>query len=182
MSVDARVDELLRVFTAPGANAAHLLCDRHPADAVAFTVIEADLSSRDVTYGELRDASSRFAGGLAGLGVSPGEAVAVLMGKSAELVIALLGIWRLGAVHVPLFTAFASPAIALRLEASGAPYSVRLVSPQGMVVDGSTRQVRAPSRVPFSQLLLLPAAPLIVGALIILRRRRRMRLPRDVVK
>jgi hypothetical protein len=70
----------------------------------------------------------------------------------------------------------------IRLEASGAPYSVRLVSPQGTVVDGSTRQVRAPSRVAFSQLLLLPAAPLIVGALIILRRRRRMRLPRDVVK
>src|SRR5689334_5971134 len=120
MSVDARVDELLRFFTALGANAAHLLCDRHPAEAVAFTVIEADLSSRDVTYGELRDASSRFAAALAGLGVAPGEAVAVLMGKSRELVIALLGIWRLGAVHVPLFTAFASPAIALRLEASGA--------------------------------------------------------------
>jgi acetyl-CoA synthetase len=35
-------------------------------------------------------------------------------------VVALLGIWRRGAVHVPLFTAFAPPAIAMRLEASGA--------------------------------------------------------------
>jgi hypothetical protein len=70
----------------------------------------------------------------------------------------------------------------IQLDASGAAYSVRLVSPQGTVVDGSTRLVRAPGRVAFSLLLLLPAAPLVVGAWIILRRRRRMRLPRDVVK
>jgi acetyl-CoA synthetase len=117
---DARVEELLAVFAAPGANAAQLLCDRHPADAVAFTIVEADLSSRDLTYGELRRESARFAAALAGLGVDSGDAVAVLMGKSAELVIALLGIWRRGAVHVPLFTAFATPAILMRLEASAA--------------------------------------------------------------
>ncbi|HET9222585.1 MAG TPA: hypothetical protein VFO07_08780 [Roseiflexaceae bacterium] len=77
----------------------------------------------------------------------------------------------------PDFTAYP-----IQLDASGASYSVRLVSPQGTVVDGSTRLVRAPSPVAFSLLLLLPAAPLVVGACIILRRRRRMRLPRDVVK
>ncbi|MFE4414916.1 AMP-binding protein [Streptomyces sp. NPDC056821] len=42
------------------------------------------------------------------------------MGKSVDLVVALLGIWRRGAVHVPLFTAFGPPAIAMRLEASAA--------------------------------------------------------------
>jgi acetyl-CoA synthetase len=46
--------------------------------------------------------------------------VATLMGKSAELVVALMRIWRRGAVHVPLFTAFAPPAIAFRLAGSGA--------------------------------------------------------------
>jgi hypothetical protein len=70
----------------------------------------------------------------------------------------------------------------IRLDESGASYSVRLVSPQGTVVDGSTRLVRAPVRVAFPLLLLLSAAPLVVGACIIFRRRRRMRLPRDVVK
>ena len=40
------------------------------------------------------------------------------MGKSADLVAVLLGIWRLGAVHVPLFTAFATPAIEVRLRGS----------------------------------------------------------------
>ncbi|MBC3191036.1 AMP-binding protein [Pseudonocardia sp. C8] len=115
-----RVDELVRHFSRPGSSAADLLCDSHPADAVAFTVIEPDLGSRDLTYGELRTESTKFAAALAGLGVGPGDAVAVLMGKSAELVVALLGIWRRGAIHVPLFTAFAPPAIELRVGASGA--------------------------------------------------------------
>jgi acetyl-CoA synthetase len=97
-----------------------LLCDRHFADNVAFTVIEADLSRRDLTYGFLREESTKFAAALSRLGIDAGDRVGVLMGKSAELVITLLGIWRRGAVHVPLFTAFAPAAIALRLNASGA--------------------------------------------------------------
>lgn len=120
MSTDERIGQLLAAYDRPDADAADLLCDRHPADAVAFTVVEADLSAHDLTYGHLRRESARFAAALAGLGVGRGDAVAVLMGKSAELVVALLGIWRRGAVHVPLFTAFAPPAIAMRLEASGA--------------------------------------------------------------
>ncbi|NKQ53949.1 AMP-binding protein [Amycolatopsis sp. K13G38] len=98
------------------ASVAALLCDHHPADAVAFTVVDADLGSRDLTYGELRDRSARFATALAGMGVGRGDRVATLMGKSADLVVALLGIWRLGAVQVPLFTAFAPPAIAARID------------------------------------------------------------------
>src|SRR5699024_1348201 len=41
--------------------------------------------------------------------------VATLMSKSADLVFTLVGIWRLGAVHMPLFTAFAWPAIEMRI-------------------------------------------------------------------
>ncbi|MEO3788280.1 AMP-binding protein [Actinocorallia sp. B10E7] len=113
-----RIEELLALYGSPEACAAELLCDRHPADAVAFTVIDGDLSSEDLTYGRLRRDSARFAAALAGLGVEPGDAVATLMGKSAELAVALLGIWRRGAIHVPLFTAFAPSAIAMRLDAS----------------------------------------------------------------
>ncbi|UYP20559.1 AMP-binding protein [Rhodococcus sp. Z13] len=115
-----RVQELLERYDTADACAAQLLCDDHPADAVAFTVVESDLSATDLTYGDLRERSSQFAAALADLGVEPGDHVATLMGKSADLVVALLGIWRRGAVHVPLFTAFASPAIAFRLEASAA--------------------------------------------------------------
>lgn len=114
----SRVHELLNQYDTPNACAATLLCDRHPADDVAFTVVESDLSSTDLTYGQLREQSTKFAAALSKLGVGSGDHVATMMGKSAELVVALLGIWRQGAIHVPLFTAFASPAIAHRLHAS----------------------------------------------------------------
>ncbi|MFJ9085531.1 AMP-binding protein [Streptomyces sp. NPDC102384] len=123
------------------------MCDRHPADAVAFTVIEADLSARDLTFGELRRDSARFAAALAGIGVDPGDAVAVLMGKSADLIVALLGIWRRGAVHVPLFTAFAPPAIALRLNASAAKAVVVDADQRDKLTPGEDIPVDAPWRV-----------------------------------
>jgi acetyl-CoA synthetase len=116
--LDVRVRDLLDHYDRPEACAAELLCDRHPAGQVAFTVIESDLRAYELTYGELRERSARFAAALAELGVEPGDRVATLMAKSVELVVALLGIWRRGAVHVPLFTAFAPPAVEFRLAAS----------------------------------------------------------------
>ncbi|GHE59757.1 AMP-dependent synthetase [Streptomyces spiralis] len=114
-----RVAETLAAVAGPEAVAAELLCDRHPPDAVAVRVVEPDLTSTDLTYGELHDRSARLATALAGLGVGVGDRVATLMPKSADLVVAALAIWRLGAVQVPLFTAFARPAIALRITGNG---------------------------------------------------------------
>lgn len=124
MTPDSRVQQLLDTFDAPEVNLGHLLCDVHPADAVAFTVVQPDLSTLDLTYADLGERSRRFAAYLADQGVKPGDRVATLMGKSADLVTVILGIWRAGAVHVPLFTAFATPAIALRLQGSDATYVV----------------------------------------------------------
>ncbi|WP_314038044.1 AMP-binding protein [Dietzia sp. CH92] len=108
-------EELLAIYDVPGASAAEFLCDRHDPAAVAFTVIDADLSGRDITYSELRTESEKVASALAELGVGEGDRVATLMSKSADLVFTLMGIWRLGAVHMPLFTAFAWPAIEMRI-------------------------------------------------------------------
>ncbi len=116
--------------------------------------------------------SARFAARLADLGVGPGDAVATLMGKSADLVVALLGIWRRGAVHVPLFTAFAPPAIAFRLAGSGAkvvvadedqrakldPVGGMPAEPPWLIVSGGSR----PGDVPLAQMMTADAAD--VGA------------------
>lgn len=107
-------------YTAADACAAELLCDRHPGDAVAFRVIEPDLSTTELTYGELGKRSQQLAAALAERGIKQGDAVGVLMAKSVDLPAVLLAIWRLGAIHVPLFTAFATPAIELRLTGSDA--------------------------------------------------------------
>jgi acetyl-CoA synthetase len=99
---------------------ARLLCDDHDPQALAYTVVAKDLSSVDFRYGDLAAESARFSSMLANLGIGPGDRVATLMTKSRAYLSALMGIWRLGAVHVPLFTAFASPAIMFRLQESGA--------------------------------------------------------------
>ena len=49
-----RVDDLLATYTDPAACVAGLLCDRHPTDKTAFTLVETDLSTRDLTYGAQR--------------------------------------------------------------------------------------------------------------------------------
>jgi acetyl-CoA synthetase len=119
VSAPGRVAELTAEFSAPVLDVAWLLCDRHPAGRVAFTVDGAGESST-LSFGELATDSHRYARVLQRLGVGPGDRVATLMGKSTDLVTVILAIWRLGAVYVPLFTAFAPQAIALRLEGSGA--------------------------------------------------------------
>ncbi|BBG05120.1 MULTISPECIES: AMP-binding protein [Pseudonocardia] len=117
----------LQEYGSPGANAAELLCDRHDPAAVAFRFVDVaadgDPSCTTTTYGDLAEGSRRLATALAGRGIRRGDRVAVLMSKRPELVLTLLAIWRLGAVHVPLFTAFAEGAIRLRVESAG----VRLV-------------------------------------------------------
>ncbi|WP_030675311.1 non-ribosomal peptide synthetase [Streptomyces sp. NRRL B-1347] len=69
---------------------------RHP-DAVA--VVEGE---RSRTYGELDTASAAVAAALRHHGVRPGQAVAVGLPRSWELVCAMLGALRAGAVVVPL--------------------------------------------------------------------------------
>ncbi|MEV0028053.1 AMP-binding protein [Nocardia sp. NPDC050793] len=155
--LESRVRELLECYDGPEVCAAELLCDRHPADRVAFTMVEADLRATDLTYGELRERSARFAAALAGLGVGRGDRVATLMGKSADLIVALLGIWRRGAVHVPLFTAFAPPAIAFRLAASRAALVVADADQAAKLAPGDDIPADAPWR------LIVAGAPADVG-------------------
>ena len=115
-----RIDELIAMYGAGDACVADLLCDRHdPAAHRLPCDCARSLGAADLLWRIARE-SERFAAALQSLGIGPGDRVATLMGKSREYLVALMGIWRLGAVHVPLFTAFAPPAIALRLTGSGA--------------------------------------------------------------
>ena len=146
-AVTGRIAELLALYDNPGACAAHLLCDRHDPEKLAYRIIAPDLSRRDISYGELRRESERFAGALQSLGIGPGDRVATLMGKSRQYLVTLLAIWRLGAVHVPLFTAFAPPAIALRLLGSGAKLVVCDATQRPKLVPGDDIPSPAPWRV-----------------------------------
>jgi acetyl-CoA synthetase len=142
-----RVHELMDCYSRPTASAGYLLCDRHDPSSTAYTIVAPDLSGVIFTYGELRGDSERFAAGLKSLGVGPGDRVATLMGKSIEYLIALLGIWRLGAVHVPLFTAFAPSAIAFRLLGSDAKVVVCDDAQRPKLVPGADIPTNAPWKV-----------------------------------
>ncbi len=107
-----------------GANVrlAELLCDRHAREPGRIALRYEDASGRQAryTFAELRNLSAQFAGVLHNLGVSRGDRVAVLLPRTPELMIAVLGLWRLGAVHVPLFTAFGPEAVGYRVSHSDA--------------------------------------------------------------
>lgn len=105
-----------------GLNACFECCDRHAAvDADRPAIYFEDEGRSSVTtFGELRARSTAFAGLLTRLGVQPGDCVAALVPRSPELVVAALGAWRIGAIFMPLFTAFGEAAIGHRLQQANA--------------------------------------------------------------
>ncbi|HKA36578.1 MAG TPA: AMP-binding protein [Thermoanaerobaculia bacterium] len=72
------------------------------------------------TFGDLDRLSARYARGLARAGVRRGDRVAVLAETSPQAVIALLGHYRAGAVHVPINTRYRGEEISHILGDSGA--------------------------------------------------------------
>lgn len=59
-----------------------------------------------LTYQELDKRANRLAHRLIGLGVRPAEPVALLLERSPELLVAILGILKAGAVYMPLHSAY----------------------------------------------------------------------------
>lgn len=113
-----RVSEILTDFGSSSVTAPWLMCDRHPEEEVAFRFVHEDLSEEVMTYGQLKARSERAAYVLAAQGVGIGDRVASLVGKGPDLPALILGIWRLGAVYVPLFTAFAASTVRDRVLAA----------------------------------------------------------------
>ncbi|MFY9916717.1 MAG: propionyl-CoA synthetase [Nocardioidaceae bacterium] len=71
---------------------------------------------RTFTYAELLEEVAAFAGGLAGLGVAPGDRVVIYMPMIPEAVVAMLACARLGAVHSVVFGGFAAAELAVRID------------------------------------------------------------------
>lgn len=75
---------------------------------------------RTITYGELDDLASRFATLLASWGVGHGDRVALYLQNVPQYVAALYGLWKRGAIAVPLNPMFKDKELAYHLEDSGA--------------------------------------------------------------
>jgi long-chain acyl-CoA synthetase len=79
---------------------------------------------RSVAYSGIRKLVEKFSSHLASLGIAKGDRVLILLPNSIEFVTAFFGIASLGAVSVPVSTAFKKEEIEFYLEHSGARLTV----------------------------------------------------------
>ncbi|WP_309500795.1 AMP-binding protein, partial [Streptomyces shenzhenensis] len=80
-----------------------------------------------MSYAELDERASRLAGVLVSRGVGPESVVAVVLERSVDLVVALLGVWMAGAAYVPVDPSYPAERIGLVLADAG-PVCVVTVS------------------------------------------------------
>ncbi len=96
-----------------------------------------------LTYAELWDAALRVAGGLHGLGIEPGDRVAVHLPNGVEWVLAWFGAVLAGALPVAVNTRFAPSEVAYVIENSGARYVFSAGEP---LPDGPAPPIPSPAR------------------------------------
>ncbi|MDA0337650.1 MAG: AMP-binding protein [bacterium] len=94
-----------------------------------------DGTHRTLTYGELAADVGRCVNALSALGIVQGDRVGLYMPMTAEIVVALLALARMGAVILPLFSGFGAGAVAQRLTDAGAR---GLITADGFSRRGST--------------------------------------------
>jgi acetyl-CoA synthetase len=93
---------------------------RRTPDAVAAVLRCENGDRAEWTFAQLSDKVTRFAEALVALGVEPGDRVAIFMPMAPAVAVASHACAHIGAVQVPIFSGFATPAVAARLQDSGA--------------------------------------------------------------
>lgn len=112
---------LYRWFTGGVLNTCYNAVDRHVASGradQAAIIYDSPITGakRTITYADLLDQVSRFAGVLAGQGVEKGDRVIVYMPMIPEALVAMLACARIGAVHSVVFGGFAPHELATRID------------------------------------------------------------------
>ena len=83
---------------------------------------------------------NRIANGLKELGIGEGDAIGVYMPMVPEAVAAAYAAAKIGAIYLPIFSGFGAPAIATRLQDSGAKV---LIAADGFYRRGSKVSMKA---------------------------------------
>jgi acetyl-CoA synthetase len=100
-------------------NCMHRWAERRP-DALGAVFLGENGDRREFTFAQLSEQVTRLAEGLVALGVEPGDRVAIYMPMCPEVAVASHACAHIGAVQVPIFSGFAAPAVAQRLQDSEA--------------------------------------------------------------
>ena len=110
-----------RWFDGATINLSEVCVDRWADDdptRVALVAEREDGTQRTYTFGDLRSEIEYAAGAIREAGARKGDTVAVYLPMSAEAIIAMLAIARIGAVFVPVFSGYGAEAVATRLKAA----------------------------------------------------------------
>jgi long-chain acyl-CoA synthetase len=113
------------------------IIDGHDAATVALVS-----RGRSTTYGELRDVVARLRGGLVGLGLEPGDRVAIVAANNRIFVRCYLAILGAGCVAVPLNPS--SPAKELQRELAAVGARALFVGPAGVAAVGGLDRAALP--------------------------------------
>ncbi len=99
-------------------NIAHECIDRHATDPhrIAIRIAHAEGRDEAITFRTIADMSSCYAHWFAGMGVAPGDRVAIMLEPSLAFYASLFGAMKLGAIAVPLFTLFGPDGVRLRID------------------------------------------------------------------
>lgn len=111
--------KLLAGFPDGSLNLAYEAVDRHVAagrgDKTAYRFISREGNASALSFSDLKTRTNQFANVLRSLGVTRGDRVFTLLGRTPELYIAALGALKGGCVFSPLFSAFGAEPIAARM-------------------------------------------------------------------
>jgi acetyl-CoA synthetase len=125
-------------------------CDKHPPDKLAMIHEDPEGNVREVRWGELQEASNRFANVLRSSGVERGDRVAMLLPPTPETAAAFFGTYKCGAILLSMSVLYGDEGIAHR---------VRDSDPRVVVTDAANA-----GRVDHDRVLLLDAGLLAGGA------------------
>jgi acetyl-CoA synthetase len=122
-------------FVGGRTNVARQCVDRwaeRTPEAAAVVWEGEDGEVRSATYARLRATTDGVARALRGLGVEPGDRVAVFMPMAIETVAAVMACAKIGAIWVPIFSGFGPDAVAARIADAGCRVAI--------AADGSLRK------------------------------------------